>query len=205
MIIYTHIYDAFMKLLAIALCATLTLQIMAIDDPGLPLLLGVLMLSVLLYYALLKTLGTWLYCKFTLKMDLTFAQARTLNGAFAPVWSNQWLPMKELKDIDDSIKYETALKIYEHWKETGERVKQTVKVEFAPKSNKTKVLTVIMYSLFVVFFITSIANVPPSSYIADMWMRIWGDNKYNPIVNWAILILPTYFIFKGIDPNVGKR
>jgi hypothetical protein len=50
-------------------------------------------------------------------MDVSLAQAKQLNYAFSPLISTnfQWLPMTEIKGLDDNIKYEAALDTYRKW------------------------------------------------------------------------------------------
>ncbi len=56
-------------------------------------------------------------------MNVSFSQAKQLNDAFSPVFSlhMQWLPMTEIKSLDDSVKYEVALDTYKRWDEEKKR------------------------------------------------------------------------------------
>lgn len=113
---YTHIYDLIFKLGLIFLAIIISTQIPFLESMGFAAALVFMVLFMGLYYLYGRTFSTYLYCRFSLKMNLTLEQAKPLNGAFSPVLSLEWLSMKELKNVEDHLKYETTLAIYEAWK-----------------------------------------------------------------------------------------
>ncbi|MBX7227156.1 MAG: hypothetical protein K1X55_14065 [Chitinophagales bacterium] len=157
-----------------------------------------MILAVLLYLGFFRTLGTYLYAKFILKMELSLAQARQLDGAFAPInFKNMsWLPMKELRNIEHDKRFEVAIEIYQKYSQ-----KQQIENNI-PKTTKTKILRLLMYSLMIYFAIAGFMNLPPANFLTNIFCSIFKTEKYYPVVNVLILCVATEKVFKLLDKKI---
>lgn len=121
MVYFTHSYDFILKLITYPGVLISLFSIPGSRNNGfvvlLLLLLGIV-LGFIVYTFLVRTLSSWLYCRYTLNMKVTLAQAKKLNAAFSP-WHpfEEWLPMKELKQIDEQLRYPAALEFLKKWEE----------------------------------------------------------------------------------------
>lgn len=113
---YSHLFDIIGKLGMIFLAIIIGVEVPWLEKMGFAPVLVLIIIFLGLYYLYGRTLTTYLYCRFSLGMILPLEQAKTLNDAFSPILGTQWLPMKELKTVDDHLKYETALAIFQDWK-----------------------------------------------------------------------------------------
>jgi hypothetical protein len=202
--IWTHIYDLILKLVTLFLSIIIMIQFpFSQDYDVISILIGVILFFVSYHY-FIRTLATYLYCKLTLKMNVSFSQAKQLNNAFSPVFSlhMQWLPMTEIKPLDDSIKYEVALATYLKWEEDKKRERKQNVQDFKNAGQRTKILTVIMYVLVGYFMIAGFMNLPPANYLTLAYCKLFDTDKYYPILNCFLLALPTILIFKAIDKNI---
>lgn len=202
--IWTHIYDLLLKLATIFLSIVVLIQIPWLEENPIVLaLLGVLLFFVVYNY-FVRTLATYLYCKFTLKMNVDLTQAKELNDAFSPLFTSplKWLPMKELKNADDAVKYQVAIDTYNKWREERKRLKTQQIQNFKNAGQRTKTLTIVMYGLVGYFMIAGFMNWPPANYIAEAYCRLFETENYFPIFNCAILILPTILLFRAYDRNI---
>jgi len=104
--IWTHIYDLILKLTTLFLSIIILIPIPYLGDNGIVVVILGIILFFVIYNLFVRTLATYLYCKFTLKMNIDLSQAKQLNEAYSPIFpmTMKWLPMKELKNIDETIK-----------------------------------------------------------------------------------------------------
>jgi len=137
-------------------------------------------------------------------MNVELAQAKRLNDAFSPVFPLQlkWLPMKELKNIDDTNKYQIALDTYKNWEEENKQNRKQQLQDFKNAGQRTKILTVIMYVLVVYFMIAGFMNLPPANYLTLAYGQLLNTNAYYPFLNSLILVILTILLFRALDKNI---
>jgi hypothetical protein len=137
-------------------------------------------------------------------LNVDLSQAKQLNGAFSPIFplTMKWLPMKELKNIDDTIKYQTALDTYRNWDEQNKQNRKQQLQDFKNAGQRTKILTVIMYVLVAYFMIAGFMDLPPANYLTLAYCKLFDTENYYPLLNCFILVLPTILLFKAFDKNI---
>lgn len=203
---WTHPFDLAFKLLSAVLAFCIVQLIPAPANGSIPLaIFGVLLLFYVLYRFVFRTLATYLYCRATLKMELSLSQAAALNNAFSPVFSvnnMQWLPMKELRTAEPEHKYETALATYRSWALTRYEQRSEKIQAFKASSLQTKLLTVILFATVAFFIVASFLNLPPASYVSLLVRKVFGQGGYNPILSMVILTTPMVMLFKWVDRNI---
>lgn len=203
---WTHLYDLVLKLVTMFLVIMLIVQVPVVGSNAFVGILLVIILFFVSYYLLIRTLATYLYCKLTLKMNLSFKQAKKLNDAISPVFSldMQWLPMTEIKALDDNIKYEVALNTYAIWKEEKQKKMQQRLLDFKAAGQQSKTLTVVQYVLVAYIAIASFMNLPPANYLTIAFCKLFDTDKYYPILNSFLLIVPTLLIFKVLGRKLKR-
>lgn len=201
---WTHLYDLLLKIVTVLfIILAFSFFPSMIDNFFITFIIGILLFFVI-YNFVLRTIATFLYCKFTLKMDLTYAQAKHLNNAFSPIFppNVKWLPMEELKQLESINKYEIALETLKKWEiEKRENNKREIQ-DFKQSSNKTKFLTVLMYVIIIYFGFASHLNLPPSNFLTAIFCKVFNTEKFYPIINLLILAYITNLIFIKIDKNI---
>lgn len=202
--VWTHIYDLVFKLLGLLISIAIVLQVPYLADSGMVAILAVAFLFLLGYNYLLRTLATYCYCRFTLKMDISLLQAKPLNKAFTPAFPSrlEWLPMKALKDVDSDLKYQIALDTCNRWQEDRKVARSQSLDDFKSAKLRTKVLTVIAYILVFYFFFAGLMDLPPADTITRFYCRLLGTDRYYPLFNAVLLAVPTLLIFKAIDKDI---
>ena len=203
---WTHLYDLVLKLVTMFLVIVLIVQVPVVGSNAFVGILLVIILFFVSYYLLIRTLATYLYCKLTLKMNLRFKQAKKLNDAISPVFSldMQWLPMTEIKALDDNIKYKVALNTYAIWKEEKQKKMQQRLLDFKAAGQQSKTLTVVQYVLVAYIAIASFMNLPPANYLTIAFCKLFDTDKYYPILNSFLLIVPTLLIFKVLGRKLKR-
>jgi len=202
--IWTHIYDLILKLTTLFLSIIILIPIPYLGDNGIVVVILGIILFFVIYNLFVRTLATYLYCKFTLKMNIDLSQAKQLNEAYSPIFpmTMKWLPMKELKNIDETIKYQTALDTYRNWDEQNKQNRKQQLQDFKNAGQKTKILTVIMYVLVVYFMIAGFMDLPPANYLTLGYCKLFDTENYYPLLNCFILVIPTIILFKAFDKNI---
>ncbi len=201
---WTHTYDLIVKVVILLLSLLILIQIPFFEQHGIICITTSLMLFYFTYYFFFRTLSTFFYCRFTLKMNVSLSQAKQLNDAFSPVspFNMKWLPMDEIKRLDDSVKFVEALKIYKSWNEESIRNKKERILNIKKVTLKIKLLKV-LYFILVGYFITAgFLNLPPANFLTDIMNNIFESDGYNPILNSCILILPISLIFRLINKDI---
>lgn len=205
MLFWTHIYDLIIKLITILICMILMLDYFPLlqDNKTISIIIAV-GLYFLSYHFIVRTLATFLYCKFSLGMPISIQQAQNFNNIFTPTLSTEltWMPMTEIKLLPKSERYQTALKINLEWKAQKTQTKIQNQQDFKDASIKTKSLTIIMYIVMVYFALSAFLNIFPANKITDFFCSIFQTESYFPALNIIILLLPTFWIFKLIDKNI---
>ncbi len=200
---WTHIYDLTGKFVCLLIAVVLAISLPGHDNEILQMVI-IFILIPLLYFSIFRTLGSYLYCKLRLKMELNFSEAKKLNAALSPLLlSNfKWLPLTEVKTLEPSIKYEAALKLCEEWEKENKNKLQEHINKFNLSSPKTKLFNILVILLIVFFGIASVMNIPPASYVTQGYQLIFGPEGYNPLVNFILLALATILIAKKLNKNI---
>ena len=201
--IWTHIYDLFLKLITMFLVFIL-LEILHLEKNIIIHIVLAIVLFLIIYTFIFRTIATYLYCRLTLKMNVSLEQAKNLNGAFSPIFplNFKWLPMKELKSIDNNIKYETAIGIYQKWQKENKTTRVQYIDNFKNSQLKIKLLTLSGGLLIGYFIIASFFNIPPASWVTEIFCKLFETQTYSPILNCILLILPTVLIFIKIEKKI---
>lgn len=204
---WTHIYDFVSKILSLLITVFIIIFINDYVKLGFFIFLLILLLFIAIYILLFRTLATYLYCRYTLKMSLRYSQAKNLNDAFTPLISAnmEWLPMKELRDIDNPNKYQLALDIYNKWDESKkEKRKQQIQ---AFKNSKLiiKISGILLIIIFLYLIIAVFANLPPSNYLTEFYCKAFDTNRYYPMFNLILLFIPVVLVYLVIYKLVEKK
>ncbi len=202
--IWTHIYDLLLKIATLFVSIFILMQIPVLPDyPWVMLfLIGAVFFG--LYFTLVRTLATYLYCRYTLKMDVNLNEAKQLNGAFTPMFSlrMKWLPMKELIKVNDASKFQMALDIYKKWDDqNNQKTKQEIQ-NFKNAQQRTKVLTVLMYLLVGYFTLAGFLDWSPANYLTTAYCKLFNTSHYYPFLNSVLLAVPIILIFRAFDKNI---
>lgn len=202
--IWTHIYDLLLKLITIIFSIFFLIQIPYLEDKGLIVIILSISLFLLIYNLFVRTFATYLYCRFTLKMNIDLAKAKQLNNAYSPVFpmTMKWLPMTELKNIDDTNKFQIALDTYKNWEDHNKLNRKKYFKDFNNAGKRTKILTIMMYLLVGYFMIAGFMNLPPANYLTKAYCKLFDTENYYPILNCLLLVLATLILFKCLDKNI---
>lgn len=203
----THLIDGLIKLGLLFALILLLANIPFFEGKGFLLLFTIAFLSIILYVFIFRTLGSYLYAKWMLKMPLSWTQAKKLNEGLSP-FSNHfmtWLPLKQVKNLDDDIKYKTAVELIERWKIENQNKKQEAFESFKSGSNLAKTLKFIYITYIVVCLLTSFFNLPPASYVIEWYCVYFGDDSYSPMFIWAIMMLPVLIIVLLLKKKYGFK
>lgn len=189
-LMWTHIFDLFVKGIVL-LCSTVFLEyVLDIDAEQWLVITSILALSVVLYYAFFRTLGSYLYGRIRLRMPLSWRQAQSLNKALSPVFSTEWLPMKEVKEVEMGLRYPTALELCNNWTEERTQNRQEHVVWFQNLDALSKAVNVVFLVLALALMAASIFNVAPASYVTDAYCAFFDTDEYYPMLNMLVLLLP---------------
>ena len=71
------------------------------------------------------------------------------------------------------------------------------------KSTKTKVLTVLMYLICIYFVFAGFLNIPPASYLSDLYGVLTQTNEYYPALHILLLTTPTIIMFRTYDTDIS--
>jgi hypothetical protein len=209
----THIYDGLFKLISLILSTAILfscskyLDLIENHYLHITVFVGVLfILFTLLFYGCFRTLSSYLYANRTLKMNITYTQAKTLNNAFSPfiLTNMQWLPMLDLKNNTTDVKYNIALQLVAHWQTEKKHQRLLEKKEFKDYNLAQKTIQILRNIAIVGAAITGFFNLPPASYISNMFCTIFNTNSYVPILNIFILLIPILLIAEFLKSKLSK-
>jgi hypothetical protein len=101
MLVYSHIWDALLKLISIFAIIALVVRF-KLDEHIHPVALMiaiVVAIWVLLYRQYVSILSSWLYARLALRTDITFSEAKALRKLFQLDLSGKWIPLKSVKQL----------------------------------------------------------------------------------------------------------
>jgi hypothetical protein len=204
--IWTHKYDLAIKIVTLVICAFIiylitTLEIPALEDRGMLIALPIIGLGIIFYALFFRTIGTYLYCRLVLKMKIGFKQSAALNNAFAPnPFTNlKWLPMIEIRGLDDDKKYEVALTILKNWENDNTKKRTVDKNDYKNQPTYGKLLYLVMFAIIIFSFLASLLEIPPATYLIQYYCKIFDTQEYSPVLIGAILT------FVGLFPVLGIK
>lgn len=189
---FTHLYDRLIKVvfLTAGTCLIITLDLP--QQMELPAFIALVIAMFLLHIAVLRTLGSYLYCRLRLNMPVNLRQAAALNNVLCPYPHEYpgtgWLPLKEVKALDPELRYAEALKLKNSWYEQLRLRKEQEEKGFADRGVNRRLLMVIcgMLAGFGVF--TLFAGIPPASWLIDLYCRLFDTVSYPPALIGMILV-----------------
>ncbi len=190
---WTHFYDLIVKFGILFLSIFAMTSFPFYDDYAILLILTSLAISSISYIYFLRTLGSYLYCRFTLKMPVDFKQAEKLNAALSPnpftLLGLEWLPLNEVKHSEADMKFERAIELLEIWTEQKKLKRQEQIDKFKNNSTATKIYEISLGLICVGLLLTSFFNVPPASYLISYYCELFDTNEYHPILIGCLMII----------------
>lgn len=208
MIYWTHIYDLFAKL--VALVASVALTLWAITPlhlsshvDGLMVAGSLVFLGIPLYFFLMRTVGSLMYCRIALGAKFSFGQARQLDGVLAPILPLLWCPMKEVRDVADSGKFDAAVRLAEAWKRERRQFVQDRDQRLKEQPSWFRLVRGILTALAIIAFAMGFMVIPPFDKLAAFQAAFDSTHSYSAILNGVLGALPPLILLKFLDVRVG--
>lgn len=213
---WTHTYDLLIKLLLMVVIILFCIPVpdlleaegitLSGGNLGAVMILTIILLFACAYHFLLRTLSSYLYARFTLKMPISYAEAKPLNKAFTTlVPMGKWLPMRELLLYPPEDRYRQALTtVYGYEAMEAELDRMIREKSGRPPFSKTA-FEIVAVSVAILCAIIGMANFPPASYLSRMQGSLLGDGRYYPLVNILILCIPPFLILYRIEKRMKER
>lgn len=127
-------------------------------------------------------------------MYLNFNQAKKLNPALSPnpfsFIGLEWLPLKEVNDLESDKKYGTSIELLDKWIQQKKLRRLEQKEKYKNSSATSKVFEISLGVLSIILFITSFLNIPPASIVINYYCELFNTNEYNPMLIGCIMIIP---------------
>lgn len=101
MLVYSHIWDALLKLVSIFAIIALVVRF-KLDERIHPVALMIAIVAViwaLLYRQYVSILSSWLYARVALRTHINFSEAKALRKLFQLDLSGKWIPLKGVKQL----------------------------------------------------------------------------------------------------------
>lgn len=209
---WTHVYDLLIKFSVLSLSIIFLISIPFFENKGILVGLLSLVISILSYILFLRTTGSYLYCRLALKMGIIFNQAKNLNAAIAPSpsqFSNfNWLPLTEVKYLEEDKKYETALSLLNNWELEKATHKSKEIEKFNNNSLAIKILDIISIIIVFASFFTTVFQLPPATFLIKFYCNFFNTEKYSvtliSVIMIIIVLLPLLPLRKLIDKSANK-
>lgn len=198
---WTHFYDSLLRVVTLIGLLWLYFHFFPHDDSS----LGFLMVFVawgLLYFYGVRTLASYLYCRLTLGMRVSLQQAQSLNGAFSPVASLYWLPMREIKQVDPDLRYDRALELFQQWEEAKYQEQQRQIADFRGAARRTQIMTVLMWLSAGYALLAGVSDLPPSNYLTVLFCTVFNTQTYYPLLNSIVMVTLVVLCFRMLDRNI---
>jgi hypothetical protein len=194
---WTHIYDLFLKLAVLFVVIFSLMIIPGFDDANGAVVIGAVMIGWLgLYHFVGRTISTYLYSRFTLGMKLSLDQARQLNDAFTPpIFRRQWLPMKDIRALDEAIRYPTALARTQDWmaQRSAERKQQFDEFHSSPLWHKGAMVLLVLSMAYL--FFACILELPPADSVIQWYCSTFDTDRYSPMLIWLAMLIPLMLVY----------
>lgn len=111
MLLYSHIWDALLKVTSLFALVILAIH-WDLDQRlhSVALMIATLTLVwILVYRQYLSIVASWLYVRATLRTRVTFAEAKALRKLFQLDLSGKWIPLREIKALPDEQRHGALL------------------------------------------------------------------------------------------------
>lgn len=100
MLMYSHLWDLFLKLGSIGLLLALLIVLHLDQSLGVPAMIVIFtVLWLAVYRQGLSTIASWLYARLSLGADVSLGEAHRLARLFQLDVSGKWVPLKDIKRL----------------------------------------------------------------------------------------------------------
>lgn len=115
MLLYSHIWDALLKLMTLAgfIVLAIWLKLDQRLHSGAVMAIIVAIIWVVLYRQFLSILSSWLYARLSLHTRVSFAEAKALRKLFQLDVSGKWIPAKNIKKLPLDARHTALLQTLE--------------------------------------------------------------------------------------------
>jgi hypothetical protein len=195
---WSHLYDLLLKIAALFAVIGLVLLVPGMADAHPALLLSMVLGGwFAAYHLVFRTLSTFLYARFTLGIPLDLSQAKALNDAFTPAWpmQRQWLPMKDLKAMDRSLRHGEALRRLAAWKGEHQAKQAAERQANAARTPANKAALAVMIAAIPLLLIASVAQLPPADRVIAFYCTAFDTDTYSPMLVWVIMLIPVLLLY----------
>lgn len=203
---YTHLYDFLAKGLSLGVSLALIFGIPGIQEQNILVAVLIVIPSFLSFAFFFRTFGSYCYARFNLGMDVSWSQAKKLNASLSPMFNvktrMEWLPLKEVKNLEPEERYIKALSLTKEWQQNHEDWWAQKGAQLRNASPKVKLINASLWLLCIYFSIASFMNLPPASYLSQLYMNLFETNSYYPIINALLLTIGTALIFRAFSKDI---
>lgn len=198
--VWSHFYDLVAKLASLVLSILIICKISFLENNPISLIVTIIAFFLFLYIFCFRTLGSWLYCNINLKMKVSMSQAKDLNYALSILnpLRKEWLSLKEVKSLPVEERFNTAKQLTNEFLAREKRDKKKDFENFKSYSPIHKAGLILFGMLVIGLLIVSELNLPPASYLTELYTNFFETDCYYPMLNWIILVLPLLVIFGGL-------
>lgn len=189
--IWTHLYDLIIKIALLLTSILILTNIPFFEEHNLALIISLFSLWIGLYLLFGRTIGSYLYAKLSLKMDVSFKKAKELNIALSPLPKTfplqQWVPLKEVIAVQKDLRFDKAIELINIWQANLKKEKELNSEKENPK--QSKLITVIIGLILFGCFASSFYNLPPASYFIKYYCKTFDTDQYPLIITTLLTFL----------------
>lgn len=120
MLIFSHIWDALLKLISVAALITMAISlnlperiqstgIATESGSGIAMVGMVVAVWLILYRQYLSILSSWLYARMNLRTNISFNEAKMLRKLFQLDLSATWIPLRDIKKLPSDQRHDALL------------------------------------------------------------------------------------------------
>jgi hypothetical protein len=120
MLIFSHIWDALLKLISVAALITMAISLNLAERiqrtgiatesrSGIAMVGIVVVLWLILYRHYLSILSSWLYARMSLRTNISFNEAKMLRKLFQLDLSATWIPLRDIKKLPSDQRHDALL------------------------------------------------------------------------------------------------
>jgi hypothetical protein len=120
MLIFSHIWDALLKLISVAALITMAISLNLAEriqstgiatesGSGIAMVGIVVAVWLILYRQYLSILSSWLYARMNLRANISFNEAKMLRRLFQLDLSATWIPLRDIKKLPSDQRHDALL------------------------------------------------------------------------------------------------
>jgi hypothetical protein len=208
MLFWTHFYDLICKLISILIAVALALGIalplhFSSHVTGLCVGGSVVVFGLPIYVYGLRTLGSMLYCRFSLGARFSFSQARQLDRVLSPLVPLLWCDLREIKGVPESEKFSEALRLAEAWRHERQQFKADRDQRLGEQTGLFKLVRGSLMVLMLIGFGMGYLVIPPFDKLAELQASFGDDHKYSPLLNGLLGALLPGILVRILDARKG--